>query len=154
MWRTGDRVERDEQGFLYFVGRTDDVIISAGHRIIPSRSVLLVSHPAVAEAAVVAAPDDERGSVVRAVVVLRDGHEPSPQLAGRAPGPRQDLTAPYKYPRIVDFAADSTELPAERSAGRHSDNDEGPAGGRRPFVRGGGNRWVKPGPPRPGSLFR
>ena len=107
VWRTGDRVERDEQGFLHFVGRTDDVIISAGYRIGPFEvESALVSHPAVAEAAVVAAPDDERGSVVRAVVVLRDGHEPSPQLAGELQDHVKDQTAPYKYPRIVDFAAD------------------------------------------------
>ena len=107
VWRTGDRVERDEQGFLHFVGRTDDVIISAGYRIGPFEvESALVSHPAVAEAAVVAAPDDERGSVVRAVVVLRDGHEPSQQLAGELQDHVKDQTAPYKYPRIVDFAAD------------------------------------------------
>jgi acetyl-CoA synthetase len=107
VWRTGDRVERDEQGFLHFVGRTDDVIISAGYRIGPFEvESALVSHPAVAEAAVVAAPDDERGSVVRAVVVLRDGHEPSRRLAGELQDHVKDQTAPYKYPRIVDFAAD------------------------------------------------
>src|SRR3954469_3178352 len=72
-WRTGDRVH-EEDGFLYFEGRTDDVIISAGYRIGPFEvESALVAHPAVAEAAVVAAPDDERGSIVRAVVVLRDG---------------------------------------------------------------------------------
>ena len=72
----------DEDGFLYFEGRTDDVIISAGYRIGPFEvESALAAHPAVAEAAVVAAPDDERGSVVRAVVVLRDGHAPSDALA-------------------------------------------------------------------------
>ena len=112
-WRTGDRVERDEQGFLHFVGRTDDVIISAGYRIGPFEvESALVSHPAVAEAAVVAAPDDERGSVVRAVVVLRNGHEPSDRLAGELQDHVKDQTAPYKYPRIVDFAA---ELPKTAS---------------------------------------
>ena len=89
-WRTGDRVERDEQGFLHFVGRTDDLIISAGYRIGPFEvESALVSHDAVAEAAVVAAPDEERGSVVRAVVVLRDGHAPSDDLAARSAGPRE-----------------------------------------------------------------
>ena len=77
-WRTGDRVTQDEDGYLYFEGRADDVIITAGYRIGPFEvESALVSHPAVAEAAAVAAPDAERGSVVRAVVVLRDGHEPS-----------------------------------------------------------------------------
>jgi acyl-coenzyme A synthetase/AMP-(fatty) acid ligase len=113
LWRTGDRVERDEQGFLHFVGRTDDVIISAGYRIGPFEvESALVSHPAVAEAAVVAAPDDERGSVVRAVVVLRDGHDPSDALASELQEHVKDQTAPYKYPRIVDFAA---ELPKTAS---------------------------------------
>ena len=113
VWRTGDRVERDEQGFLHFVGRTDDVIISAGYRIGPFEvESALVSHGAVAEAAVVAAPDDERGSVVRAVVVLRDGHAPSGDLARELQDHVKAQTAPYKYPRIVDFAA---ELPKTAS---------------------------------------
>ena len=76
-WRTGDRVIQDDDGYLFFEGRTDDVIISAGYRIGPFEvESALVAHPAVAEAAVVAAPDEERGAVVRAVVVLRDGHAP------------------------------------------------------------------------------
>ena len=76
-WRTGDRVSEDEDGYLWFEGRTDDVIISAGYRIGPFEvESALVSHPAVAEAAAVAAPDEVRGQVVRAVVVLRDGYEP------------------------------------------------------------------------------
>jgi acyl-coenzyme A synthetase/AMP-(fatty) acid ligase len=108
-WRTGDRVHADDDGFLYFEGRTDDVIVSAGYRIGPFEvESALSAHPAVAEAAVVAAPDDERGSVVRAVVVLRDGHAPSPALARELQDHVKAETAPYKYPRIVDFAA---ELP-------------------------------------------
>ena len=112
-WRTGDRVERDEQGFLHFVGRTDDVIISAGYRIGPFEvESALGTHAAVAEAAVVAAPDEERGSVVRAVVVLRDGYAPSPALARELQDHVKAATAPYKYPRVVDFAA---ELPKTAS---------------------------------------
>ena len=108
-WRTGDRVHADDDGYLHFEGRTDDVIISAGYRIGPFEvESALSGHPAVAEAAVVAAPDDERGSVVRAVVVLRDGHSPSPGLARELQDHVKAETAPYKYPRIVDFAA---ELP-------------------------------------------
>src|SRR3954469_6629675 len=81
-WRTGDRVTADEDGYLYFEGRADDVIISAGYRIGPFEvESALVAHPAVAEAAVVGAPDPERGQIVRAVVVLRDEHEPSDALA-------------------------------------------------------------------------
>jgi acetyl-CoA synthetase len=108
-WRTGDRVRADDDGFLYFEGRADDVIISSGYRIGPSEvESALLSHPAVAEAAAVAAPDDERGSVVRAVVVLRDGQDPTPELASALQDHVKALTAPYKYPRIVDFVA---ELP-------------------------------------------
>jgi acetyl-CoA synthetase len=89
---------------LYFVGRTDDVIISAGYRIGPFEvESALLSHPAVAEAAAVAAPDEERGAVVRAVVVLRDGHAPTAETAAALQDHVKALTAPYKYPRIVDF---------------------------------------------------
>ena len=112
-WRTGDRVRQDEDGYLWFEGRTDDVIISAGYRIGPFEvESALVSHPAVAEAAAVAAPDDERGSVVRAVVVLRDGHEADERLARELQDHVKAETAPYKYPRIVDFAE---ELPKTAS---------------------------------------
>jgi acyl-coenzyme A synthetase/AMP-(fatty) acid ligase len=112
-WRTGDRVAADEDGYLYFEGRTDDVIISAGYRIGPFEvESALVSHGAVAEAAVVAAPDDERGAVVRAVVVLRDGFSPSQELVTELQDHVKLQTAPYKYPRIVDFAP---ELPKTAS---------------------------------------
>ncbi|MEA2267190.1 MAG: acetyl-CoA synthetase, partial [Solirubrobacteraceae bacterium] len=112
-WHTGDRVEQDEDGYLYFEGRSDDVIISAGYRIGPFEvESALVSHPAVAEAAVVAAPDDERGAVVRAVVVLRPGYDPTAALARLLQEHVKSITAPYKYPRIVDFA---TELPTTAS---------------------------------------
>jgi acetyl-CoA synthetase len=112
-WRTGDRVRQEEDGYLYFEGRTDDVIISAGYRIGPFEvESALVSHPAVAEAAVVAAPDHERGSVVRAVVVLRDGFAPGEGLKTELQQHVREQTAPYKYPRIVDFAP---ELPKTSS---------------------------------------
>ena len=104
-WRTGDRVSEDEDGYLWFEGRTDDVIISAGYRIGPFEvESALVSHPAVAEAAAVAAPDSERGQVVRAVVVLRDGYQPGEDLATQLKDHVKQQTAPYKYPRVVDFA--------------------------------------------------
>jgi acyl-coenzyme A synthetase/AMP-(fatty) acid ligase len=102
-WATGDHVRRDDDGYLWFEGREDDVIISAGYRIGPFEvESALLTHPAVAEAAVVSAPDPERGSVVRAVVVLRDG-EPGPDLAGALQEHVKRVTAPYKYPRIVEF---------------------------------------------------
>ena len=112
-WRTGDRVTRDEDGYLHFEGRTDDVIISAGYRIGPFEvESALVAHPAVAEAAVVAAPDDERGSLVRAVVALRDGYAPSERLAQALQEHVKAQTAPYKYPRIVDFADELPKTPS------------------------------------------
>jgi acyl-coenzyme A synthetase/AMP-(fatty) acid ligase len=112
-WRTGDRVGEDEDGYLYFEGRSDDVIISAGYRIGPFEvESALVAHPAVAEAAVVASPDEERGAVVRAVVVLRDGYAPGDGLARELQDHVKAQTAPYKYPRLVEFAP---ELPKTAS---------------------------------------
>jgi acyl-coenzyme A synthetase/AMP-(fatty) acid ligase len=104
-WRTGDRVREDEDGYLWFESRSDDVIISAGYRIGPFEvESALVSHPAVAEAAAVSAPDPERGAVVRAVVVLRPGASPGPALVRELQEHVKSETAPYKYPRIVEFA--------------------------------------------------
>jgi acyl-coenzyme A synthetase/AMP-(fatty) acid ligase len=111
-WHTGDRV-REEGGWFHFEGRNDDVIVSAGYRIGPFEvESALVAHLAVAEAAAVAAPDEVRGAVVRAVVVLRDGYAPSPELAKELQEHVKRETAPYKYPRIVDFAQ---ELPKTAS---------------------------------------
>jgi acetyl-CoA synthetase len=103
-WPTGDHVAQDEEGFLWFEGRDDDIIVSAGYRIGPFEvESALLSHPAVAEAAAVAAPDEERGSVVRAVVVLANG-SPSDELARELQEHVKRVTAPYKYPRVVEFA--------------------------------------------------
>jgi acyl-coenzyme A synthetase/AMP-(fatty) acid ligase len=111
-WSTGDVVRADDQGYLWYEGRDDDLIMSAGYRIGPFEvESALLTHPAVAEAAAVPAPDDERGSVVRAVVVTRD-REPSEALARELQEHVKAVTAPYKYPRIVDFAA---ELPKTAS---------------------------------------
>jgi acyl-coenzyme A synthetase/AMP-(fatty) acid ligase len=111
-WATGDHVREDDDGYLWFEGRDDDIIVSAGYRIGPFEvESALVSHPAVAEAAAVAAPDDERGSVVRAIVVLRDG-EPSPALATELQDHVKAVTAPYKYPRIVEFADELPKTPS------------------------------------------
>jgi acyl-coenzyme A synthetase/AMP-(fatty) acid ligase len=112
-WHTGDRVRIDEDRFLYFEGRGDDVIVSAGYRIGPFEvESALVAHPAVAEAAAVAAPDEERGAVVKAVVVLCEGHAPSPELARELQEHVKHETAPYKYPRVVEFVG---ELPKTAS---------------------------------------
>jgi acyl-coenzyme A synthetase/AMP-(fatty) acid ligase len=106
---TGDRATRDEDGYLWFVGRTDDVIISASYRIGPFEvESALVEHPAVAESAVVAKPDPERTNIVKAFVVLAPGHEPSEQLAAELKEHCKRVTAPYKYPREIEFVA---ELP-------------------------------------------
>jgi acyl-coenzyme A synthetase/AMP-(fatty) acid ligase len=103
-WHTGDRVRRDEDGYLWFEGRLDDVILSAGYRIGPFEvESALVGHPAVAEAAAVAAPDSERGAVVRAIVVLRDGYAGDDRLAKELQEHVKESTAPYKYPRLIEF---------------------------------------------------
>jgi acetyl-CoA synthetase len=111
-WPTGDLVSADEDGCLFFQGRDDDIILSSGYRIGPTEvEAALLSHPAVAEAAAVAAPDPERGAVVRAIVVLRD-REPGEELVRELQEHCKRETAPYKFPRIVEFAA---ELPTTSS---------------------------------------
>ena len=111
-WPTGDLVRRDDGGRLWFEGRNDDVIVSSGYRIGPVEvEAALLGHPAVAEAAAVAAPDPERGAVVRAIVVLRE-REPSEELARELQEHCKRETAPYKFPRIVEFA---DELPKTAS---------------------------------------
>jgi acetyl-CoA synthetase len=102
-WPTGDLVRADADGYLFFEGRDDDIILSAGYRIGPFEvESALQSHPAVAEAAAVAAPDRERGAVVRAIVVPRD-REPSEELVRELQEHCKRATAPYKFPRIVEF---------------------------------------------------
>jgi acetyl-CoA synthetase len=111
-WPTGDLVRADAEGYLYFEGRNDDIILTSGYRVGPFEvESALVSHPAVAEAAAVAAPDPERGAVVRAIVVLREG-EPTAELARQIQEHCKERTAPYKFPRIVEFA---DELPKTAS---------------------------------------
>jgi len=101
---TGDRAWRDEDGYFWFVGRADDVIISAGYRIGPFEvESALVEHPDVVEAAVVAAPDPDRGAIVKAFVVLREGVAGSPKLVGQLQDHVKRVTAPYKYPRAIEF---------------------------------------------------
>jgi acetyl-CoA synthetase len=111
-WPTGDLVRQDGDGYLWFEGRRDDLILSAGYRIGPFEvESALLSHPAVAEAAAIAAPDPERGSVVKAIVVLGNA-APSEQLAAELQEHVKRVTAPYKFPRIVEFA---DELPRTSS---------------------------------------
>lgn len=101
---TGDRAYRDEDGYLWFVGRADDVILAAGYRIGPFEvESALLEHPAVAESAVVSSPDELRGEVVKAFVVLAPGYQPSDELVKELQEHVKKVTAPYKYPRKVEF---------------------------------------------------
>lgn len=104
---TGDRAYRDADGYLWFVGRSDDVILSAGYRIGPFEiESILIEHPAVVESAVVPAPDEDRGSVVKAFIVLGADYEPSEELKTEIQAHCKANTAPYKYPRRIEFIAD------------------------------------------------
>jgi acyl-coenzyme A synthetase/AMP-(fatty) acid ligase len=106
---TGDLAHMDEGGFVYYEGRTDDIISSAGYRIGPTEvENALQEHPAVVECAVVASPDAERGEVVKAFVVLRTGHQPNESMARSLQEHVKRVTAPYKYPRRIEFVS---ELP-------------------------------------------
>ena len=101
---TGDRAYRDEDGYFWFVARADDLIISAGYRIGPFEvESALIEHPDVVEAAAVAAPDADRGSIVKAYVVVRDGASAGPELAAQLQQHVKNTTAPYKYPRAIEF---------------------------------------------------
>src|SRR5262249_27940470 len=104
---TGDRAYRDEQGYFWFVGRGDDVIISAGYRIGPFEvESALLTHPAVLESAVVASPDPIRGSIVKAFIKLRPDHIGSEDLRKQIQDHAKRITAPYKYPREIEFVDD------------------------------------------------
>ena len=110
---TGDRAVRDGDGYLWFTGRADDVILSAAYRIGPFEvESALLEHEAVAESAVVGKPHAERGQIVKAFVVLRPGHEGSNDLARGLQEHCKRVTAPYKYPREIEFVP---ELPKTRS---------------------------------------
>ncbi|MBV9230767.1 MAG: AMP-binding protein [Chloroflexi bacterium] len=101
---TGDHAYKDEDGYFWFVGRADDVIISAGYRIGPFEvESALKEHPAVAESAVVASPDEMRGEIVKAFVILAPGFSPTPELASELQEHVKKVTAPYKYPREIEF---------------------------------------------------
>ena len=101
---TGDRAYFDEDGYIWFVGRADDVILSAGYRIGPFEvESALQEHPAVAESAVVSSPDEIRGEVVKAFIVLAPGFDPSEELADQLRRHVKEQTAPYKYPRKIQF---------------------------------------------------
>ncbi|WP_259519670.1 acyl-CoA synthetase [Halanaeroarchaeum sp. HSR-CO] len=112
-YRTGDLARQDEDGYFFFEGRADDIIISSGYRIGPFEvEDALVSHDAVSEAAAVASPHDDRGNVVKAYVVLTEEYEPSESLVDEIQEFMKSETAPYKYPRRIDFV---DELPKTSS---------------------------------------
>lgn len=101
---TGDIYRQDEDGYYWFVGRADDMVISAGYSIGPAEvEAALLQHPAVAECAVVGSPDPARGQIVKAFVVLRDDHDASTALLVELQNFVKATIAPYKYPRAVEF---------------------------------------------------
>jgi acetyl-CoA synthetase len=109
IYYTGDTAWRDEDGYFWFVGRADDIIKSSGYRIGPFEvESALLEHPAVLECAITAVPDHERGQIVKATIVLSKNFQPSDKLARELQDHVKKVTAPYKYPRIVEFV---TELP-------------------------------------------
>jgi len=108
-YHTGDKAWMDEDGYFWFLGRTDDLIKSSGYRIGPFEvESALITHKGVVEAAVTGVPDPVRGQAVKATVVLAPGYTGSPELAKELQEHVKKETAPYKYPRIIDFVA---ELP-------------------------------------------
>jgi acetyl-CoA synthetase/medium-chain acyl-CoA synthetase len=110
---TGDMARRDADGYYWFVGRADDVIKSAGYRIGPFEvESVLMEHPAVVEAAVVGKADPVRSQIVKAFVVLRKGRSPSDSLRDELQEHCKRVTAPYKYPREIEFVS---ELPKTTS---------------------------------------
>lgn len=108
-YHTGDMAWQDEDGYFWFVGRADDVIKSSGYRIGPFEvESALLEHPAVLECAITAVPDEIRGQIVKATVVLAKGYTPSDELVVELQEHVKKVTAPYKYPRVIEFV---DELP-------------------------------------------
>jgi acyl-coenzyme A synthetase/AMP-(fatty) acid ligase len=106
---TGDKAYKDKDGYFWFVGRADDVIKASGYRIGPFEvESVLIEHPAVAEAAVVGHPDPVRGTVVKAFIILAPGFKGSDKLTEEIQEFVKKQTAPYKYPRIIEYVE---ELP-------------------------------------------
>lgn len=108
-YNTGDKATKDAEGYFTFIGRGDDIIKASGYRIGPFEvESVIQEHPAVAENAVIASPDSLRGEIIKAVIVLVPGFEPSDELAREIQEFVKARTAPYKYPREIEFTA---ELP-------------------------------------------
>lgn len=109
VYHTGDIAYEDEDGYIWYVSRIDDVIKSSGYRIGPFEvENVVIRHPAVLEVAVTGVPDSERGALVKATIVLSAGYEPSEELARDIQNFVKQNTAPYKYPRVIEFVP---ELP-------------------------------------------
>ncbi len=109
VYHTGDVAYQDEDGYFWYVGRDDDLIKSSGYRIGPFEvESALMEHPSVMECAVTGVPDEERGQIVKATVVLAKGFEPTDELKHALQNHVKSVTAPYKYPRVVEFVK---ELP-------------------------------------------
>ena len=106
-WGTGDTGYKDEDGYLWFVGRKDDVISSAGYRIGPGEiEDCLLKHPAIAQVAVIGIPDKLRGEVVKAYIVLKDGNQPSDKLTAEIQDSVRKRLAAYEYPRFIEYIDD------------------------------------------------
>jgi acetyl-CoA synthetase len=109
IYRTGDMAWSDEDGYFWFIGRSDDVIKSSGYRIGPFEvESALMEHPAVLECAITAVPDPDRGQIVKATIVVAKTYQPGDELAKELQEHVKKVTAPYKYPRIIEFVK---ELP-------------------------------------------
>jgi 2-aminobenzoate-CoA ligase len=101
---TGDAYVMDADGYFHYQSRTDDMIISAGYNIAsPEVEDALLAHPAVAECGVIGVPDEERGQVVKAFVVLRSGHDAGVDMVRALQDFVKQTVAPYKYPRMIEF---------------------------------------------------
>jgi acetyl-CoA synthetase len=106
-FHTKDAASTDEDGYFWYEGRADDVIIAAGYRIGPFEvESACLEHAAVAEAAAVASPDERRGNVVKAFIVLAAGHEPSDELVGEIQAHVRSRLSAYAYPRRIEFVED------------------------------------------------
>jgi acetyl-CoA synthetase len=108
-YHTGDMAWMDEDGYFWFVGRADDIIKTSGYKVGPFEvESALIQHPAVLECAITGVPDLERGQVIKATVVLTKGYTPGNALKKELQDHVKEVTAPYKYPRIIEFV---DELP-------------------------------------------
>ena len=109
LYYTGDLAWQDEEGYLWFVGRADDLIKTSGYRVGPFEvESALLEHPAVMECAITGVPDEQRGQIIKATVVLARGYAASDALVAELQEHVRRVTAPYKYPRIIEFVP---ELP-------------------------------------------